>query len=427
MQAQLYAARTLRTARTALAVLLCGLAFAAFGQPDPGQPRTPAPTIDAATGNALNAAIAALQAGKQAEARAALARLDVAKLSLYERSKVEQILFNVAYAEEDYVEARQHLQNALDAGGLNAQEISQVRYQAAQLLMSQEEWQEGAAALEDWLATAVNPNGAAYYLLAVAYYQMDDFARALPPAQRAVDLANEPHEGWIGMLLALYLKNEQYTDAVPLLQKLIAIAPAKKSYWLQLSAAYGQLEDYPNALSTLQVAYNAGLITEDPEIRRLADLLLFQDLPYRGAQVLESAIANASVNVDDKLYEKLANCWIAAGELDKALAPLEQGAGLSASGNLFVRLGEVNVQRGDWPAAERALERGIGKGQLADAGNAQLLMGIALFNQARFAEARAWFQQAMQSERHRPLARTYLDIIEQTIATPSSKPLDREG
>ena len=296
MQAQLYAARTLRTARTALAVLLCGLAFAAFGQPDPGQPRTPAPTIDAATGHALNAAIAALQAGKQAEARVALARLDATKLSPYERSKVEQILFNVAYAEEDYVEARQHLQNALDAGGLNAQEISQVRYQAAQLLMSQEEWQEGAAALEDWLATAVNPNGAAYYLLAVAYYQMDDFARALPPAQRAVDLANEPHEGWIGMLLALYLKNEQYTDAVPLLQKLVAIAPAKKSYWLQLSAAYGQLEDYPNALSTLQVAYNAG-----------------------------------------------------------------------------------------------------------------------------------WFQQAMQSERHRSMARAYLDIIEQTIATPSSKPLDREG
>jgi tetratricopeptide (TPR) repeat protein len=109
------------------------------------------------------------------------------------------------------------------------------------------------------------------------------------------------------------------------------------------------------------------------------------------------------------------------------LAPLEEGAGLSASGNLFVRLGEVNVQRGDWPAAERALERGIGKGQLADAGNAQLLMGIALFNQARFAEARAWFQQAMQSERHRSMARAYLDIIEQTIATPSSKPLDREG
>ena len=248
---------------TLRAVVGLWLALAAAGgavaQPDPGQPRTArAPTIDPATGRALNSAIAALSAGNAAEARSALASLELAKLSTYERSKVEQILFNIAHLEGDYPDAQRHLQNAIDAGGLNAQEASQARYQAAQILLSQENWREGAAALEDWFATAVDPNAATYYLLAVAYYQMGDFARALPPAQRAVDLMNEPQEGWLGRLLALRLRNEQYEDALPLLQKLVAIVPAKKTYWMQLSSVYGRLEDYENALGILQAAYGMG-------------------------------------------------------------------------------------------------------------------------------------------------------------------------
>ncbi len=386
---------------------------AAFAQPDPGQPRTATPAVvGAETGRALNEAIEALRADKLEDAQRTLARLDLGKLSPYERSKVEQILFNVAFAQERYDDARQHVRNALDAGGLNAQEISQMRYQAAQVLMSQERWTEGAQALEEWFASAVSPTAAAYYLLAVAYYQLGDFARALPPAQRAVDLANEPQEAWIGMLLALRLKNDQYRDAVPLLQKLVAMVPAKKSYWMQLSSVYGQLEDYPNALSTMQVAYNAGLVTEDAEIRRLADLLLFQNLPYRGAKVLEAAIADGTVTVDAKLYEKLANCWLAAGEVDKALAPLARGAELADSGNLYVRLGEVSVMREEWMAAEQALELGIAKGKLADTANAQLLMGIALYNQRRLPEARGWLQQAAQSTRYRGMAGAYLRRID---------------
>ena len=338
--------------------------------------------------------------------------MNLEKLSPYERSKVEQILFNISYSQEKYAEARGHLQKAIDAGGLNEQEVSQARYQAAQLFMTEEKWKEGAAALEEWFKTATNANSAAYYLLAVAYYQMEDFNKALPPAQKAVELMDKPQEGWIGMLLALYLQKDNYKDAIPLLQRLIQIVPEKKTYWMQLSAVYGQQEDYPNALAIMQLAYGAGLVTEDSEIRRLADLLLFNDVPYRGAQVLEAGIEKKALKDDDKLYEKLANCWIAAGELEKSIPPLQRAAELSATGDMFVRLGEVNVQREQWTAAQAALDRGISKGQLKDAGNAQLLMGIVLYNQKKYAEAKPWFERASQSEKHRQMSRGYLQLIQ---------------
>jgi len=385
------------------------------GSSKAGEKKESAPTIDVATGKALNTAIEALTAEKYAEAQAAIATLKLDKLSPYERGKVEQILFNISYAQEKYDEARGHLQKAIDSGGLNEQEVSTAKYQGAQLYLTQEKWKEGAAALEEWFKTGNNQqtaNSAAYYLLAVAYYQMENFNKALPPAQKAVELMEKPQEGWISMLLALYLQKDNYKDAIPLLQRLINFVPDKKTYWMQLSAVYGQMEDYQNALAIMQLAYGAGLVTEDSEYRRLADLLLFNDVPYRGAQVLEAGIDKKVVKVDDKLYEKLANCWIAAGELDKSIQPLQKGAELASTGEMYVRLGEVNIQREDWGGATSALERGLNKGMLKDAANAQMLMGIALYNQKKLSEAKTWFQRSAQSEKHRQMSRGYLQLIE---------------
>ena len=373
----------------------------------------PAPTanIDVQTGKILNEAIELMGMEKYAEAQARLSTLKMDSLSPYEKGKVEQILFNVAYAQDRFDEARQHLQKAIDSGGLNAVEIDGARYQAAQLYMQEEKWKEGAAALEEWFKTAANPNSAAYYLLAVAYYQQDNYDKALPPAKKAVELMDKPNETWLQLVSALHLQRDEFKESIPILQQLITVAPDKKTYWMQLSSVYGQMEDYPNALAIMQLANSVGHVTEDSEVRRLADLLLFNDVPYRGAQVIESAIEKKIVNLDDKLYEKLANCWIAAGEFDKSVAPLQRAAEMASTGDTFIRLGEVQVQREDWPAAIAAVQRGVDKGQLKDPGNAQLMLGIANYSQKKYAEARPFFERARQSERHRNIADSYLQAI----------------
>lgn len=374
----------------------------------------PSTDIDAQTGNILNQAIELLNAEDYAGAQAKINTLRLDRLSPYERGTVERIMFSISYSQEKFDEARQHLQNAIDSGGLNQVQIDEARYQSAQLWMQEEKWREGAAALEEWFKTAVNPNSAAYYLLAVAYYQLEDFQRALPPAQKAVELMDKakPNESWLSMLSALHLQREEFREAIPVLQQLVAAAPSKKTYWMQLSSVYGQLEDYPNALAIMQLAYSAGLVTEDAEVRRLADLLLFNEVPYRGAQVLESAIEKKIVTLDEKLYEKLANCWIAAQEFDKSLPPLTRAAELAPNGDTFIRLGEVQVQREDWDAAIAAVQRGVDKGQLKDPGNAQLMLGIAHYQQKRYSDAVPFFNRARQSDKHRQIAESYLQAIQ---------------
>jgi len=386
--------------------------FAASEGKGSEQKTTPAQMIDAATGKVLTEAIEALNAEQYDTARQAIAKLNLDKLSPYERSQVEQILAAVEQSQENYPAARQHLAAAIAAGGLNELDISRLHYQIAQLWLAQEKWKEGAAALEEWFKTSTNPNSAAYYLLAVAYYQQELLDRALPPAQKAVDLAEKPQESWLQLVLALHMQKEHWRETIPLLTRLIGMFPDKKIYWLQLSSVYGQLEQYPKALAIMQIAYNSGLIVDDSDVRRLADLMLFNEVPYRCGQLLEQAIAKKMVKVDSKLYEKQANCWIAAREYSKAIDPLAKAAELSENGDLYVRLGEVHVQRSEWGDASDAFSKGINKGGLRDKGNAQLMLGIALYNQKELSKAKSWFEKAKSFDRQRKTAEGYLQLIQ---------------
>jgi hypothetical protein len=75
----------------------------------------------------LNLAIADINAGRYGQARAAIGELDFERLTPFERSKAERVLYTVAYGEEKFVEAREHIQRSIAAGGLSRQELFNAR------------------------------------------------------------------------------------------------------------------------------------------------------------------------------------------------------------------------------------------------------------------------------------------------------------
>jgi len=206
---------------------------------------TTSQNISQSTGRIMSEAIKLLNDDKFSEARAALQPLlepaQFAQLSPFEQSRVHQLLFNLEMHDEDYPGAREQLQAALDSGGLNAQEASQMSYQLAQLYMQEERYTEAAEALERWIASAAEPNSGAYYLLAASYYYMDQFETALPHAQKAVELAgDEPHEAWLQMLGALHMQLEQYDAAEPVYERLAETYPEKETYRMTLEGLRAQ-------------------------------------------------------------------------------------------------------------------------------------------------------------------------------------------
>lgn len=369
--------------------------------------------IDARTGEILQEAIDFINADQTVEARAKLGELDLARLSPYERSRVEQMLASLDQGDGNFEGVRAHLQAAIDSGGLNEQELSSSSYAIAQSWISEEKWSEGAAALEEWIRNATTEVGSGpYYLLAVAYYQQDRFDEALPHIRKAVELTNPPQESWLQLLLGILIQKEEYQDAIVVLKQMISLNPDKKDYWMNLSNIYATLEDYENATAILQFADYNGMVTEDAEIRRLGDMMALQNMPYQAAELLEAAGAENKVEKDMKYYESLANNWIASREYRRALPVLDNAARLADNGNTYVRIGEVNIQLSEWADAATALESALDKGGLRDEAQVQLLMGMALYNQEKCSAAKPYFERARSSTNSRATANSFIALID---------------
>jgi tetratricopeptide (TPR) repeat protein len=123
-------------------------------------------------------------------------------------------------------------------------------------------------------------------------------------------------------------------------------------------------------------------------------------------------MSQSKVPVTAKNYELLANAWVAAREYEKSIQPLRKAAEMSDSGDLFLRLAEVYVQKEDWGNASEATRQALSKGKLKNAGNAQLLMGVASYNQKKIDEAKTWFERARGHAENRQQADGWLAHIE---------------
>ena len=376
-------------------------------------------TVRERTGKRLNAAMEHLQAERYPEAEAELGKIRARSLNSFERAKYHQIHALVANGKHDSNGAREHLQQALAEDALSPEDQAQVRYQIAGLYLGESKWAEAVEHLQQWFAVTEAPTPTAYYLLALAYYQMEDLAAALEPAQKAVDLADPPQEGALQLLLAIRLTQQQYAEAQPIMLELVQRYP-KKIYWVQMSTLYGAQGDYEKALVFLELANHQGMLTEDEEVRRLAQLMLVRDLPYPAAQLLERAFAEKRIEEDSNSFELLSTAWIQARDFDKALDPLKRAAELSPDGKLFIRLAQVHLQREEFEAAETAVRQALDKGGLPSPGDAQILMGIALFSEERPQEALGWFGRARDHNETREEAEIWIQHIQQQMPTLAS-------
>jgi tetratricopeptide (TPR) repeat protein len=353
-------------------------------------------------------------AEKYKEAKAEIAKFNMDRLPPCARFELERVLASVEHELKNEKGAREHLERAIQFGEPTPEQQADLRFQIAQLWMGEEKWKEAIDSLDKWFALTPNPNSQAYYLRAICKYQLEDFKGALPDAEKAIELsAGNPQESWLQLLLALRIQREEYKLAIPLLEQLVSLSPGKKNYWLQLSSVHGQLGSYAEALVPLQLAYHAGLLTEDSELRRLAQLLIHVGIPFRATRILTQGLEKGVIKADVKYYELLGNSYITARDYGKALDPLRKGGEMSSDGKLYLRLAEVLVQREEWGPASDALRRAIDKGGLSNPGQAMLLMGIVQYNQKKSADARNWFQRASQHSTTRDQAEKWLSVLQQ--------------
>ena len=350
-------------------------------------------------------------AEKYSEAKQVLDELATKKLNDHEQALVFQTRAYILSNQERYDGAIDNFEKCLAKDALAPGAQLGTRYNLAQIYMMRERYKEGARELEKWFKAAQNPSASAYYTLGTAYALDGQYDKALPPAAQAVAKAKKPKESWLQLLLTLYFEKKDYKKLASVLEQLVWRYP-KKSYWVQLAAIYSELGRDEKSLAVLELAYQQGLLTTDAELRRLAQMYLYHELPYRAAVVMEGGLEEGIVEGNAAAWELLANSWVQAREYDKSIPVLERAAGLAEDGDLYMRLGQIHVERQDWSQAEKALSKALNQGKLQKRGKTWVLLGVTRYSAERPGPALEAFRKAREYESTRASASQWITHLE---------------
>ncbi|MDZ7643670.1 MAG: hypothetical protein U5K76_05185 [Woeseiaceae bacterium] len=339
-------------------------------------------------------------------------------LTEYELQNVLNYVGFVHYNMDNVEQARRVYEEMLQIETLEPQVRKQTTYTLAQLATMQEDYREALQRLDEWFALETNPGPQPYILYAQNLYQVDRYADMIQPIETAMRIARERDkevkEDWYVLLNFAYFQQENYAK-VRDIQKILLVNWPKKRYWFSLAGAYTELGEDQNLIAAYDVAHTQGLLEKESEFVTMAQLYMQAEVPYKAAKLLDEKIKAGVVEGNARNYRLLSQAWQLAMEDEKSIPALQQAARLEDDGELFVRLGNAYLNLGRYDECVAAVNSGIEKGGLKSPDNAQISLGMCLYNQQEYQAAIRAFREAGKSGRSQRIARQWINVIESDI------------
>ncbi|MCG8553904.1 MAG: tetratricopeptide repeat protein [Proteobacteria bacterium] len=354
----------------------------------------------------------ALGEGKYADALEHLDDLRERKgINDHEKAVMWQMYGYVYSSQQKVQKAIKAFEKCVAQDALTRQVTLEIHFNLGQLYLVNKQYKKALNALRAWIRKTDKIRPSAHYIMAMAYVQTKDFRRALRWAKRAVASTEKPKESWLQMLLSIHYELEQYKEATGVLERLVREHPKKKTYWLQLFASYAKVGRDDEAFAVLDLANEQGFLTKDYELKNLAQLYIQQGVPYKGARLLDKAIKAGSVKRETRTLEMLAEAWLQAKELERAVKPLREAARQAKGGETYMRLASIHMERMEWPEARQAISAAIKKGKLRNPGHAYLYLGIVNFRDDKLAPAKDAFKLAKKHKASSKSADAWLTML----------------
>ena len=209
----------------------------------------------------------------------------------------------------------------------------------------------------------------------------------------------------------MYYELKQPEKVTEVLEKMVKLFNEPK-YWIQLSGMYGELGQEKRQFALLEAAYQQGFITSGSDIFNLAQLYYYHQVPYKGALLMEQAMAEGKLERNFRNMKFLSQCWSLAKEEAKAVPVMQAAAGMSSDGELDAQLGQMFLNMERFDEAIAASNQAIEKGGLRNQGTTHLVLGMAHYNKGDYAEA---LNQLAEAEKHassRGMAKQWARFVE---------------
>jgi hypothetical protein len=394
-------APTTRAALAALMLAASGLALTAPAlaqrETSEGQGRTgrPAPTavtrqptgaqLGSAVGKQLTAARAAMDQKKWAEALPAAKAAQAEAKTDYEKMKVNQFLTSIYINSGDEANATLTAEAAADTpvDAIPAEEKQAIYYTAAALAVNAKHNDKAIAYSRQLIAiNATDANSK--NVISRAMYVAAPPAEALAYFQKEIDAAaaagQKPPRDMVDMKLNLQIKGGDTPGAERTLEQALALYndPKDWSQMVDVAITTPGVRDL-DAVNVGRLLFASGL----PVSKDNADLIgqTAQKLAFYGDAQLAAGKGGTGFTPD-----------VARINADKATMPQQIAEGAKQNGTYNVKLAEALYGYGMYPQAEAAARLALSKGGI-DASEAQMLVAMSLYQQAKYAEAEAAFGQ----------------------------------
>jgi tetratricopeptide (TPR) repeat protein len=340
------------------------------------------------------------------------------KLTDYERAQVYNLSAYSYYLQERYKEAIVAYNQVLAQPGLPEALMMSTLKTKAQLQFTTEDYEAALATIRQLIASITEPSADVFMLEGQALFQLARYEEALKPIKTAIDMFREqgqiPKENWLLLLRVIYFEMKDYDNMIEVVRELIAYYP-KDTYILTLAGIYSELGDTKKQLVLTEVLYEKGYLHGSGHATNLANLYLLHGLPYKAAQTLEREIEANVVEANERNLRLLSQAWYQAREDRKAIAPLKAAAEMSDSGELYIRLAQSYINLEEWKAAGVAVQKGLNLGGLKRDDQANIMLGMALFNQKRLQQARRAFEKAQRDKRSARAAGQWINYVDSEV------------
>ena len=352
------------------------------------------------------------------------------KLTEYEQANVLNYLGFVYYNMENIPQAIATYDRMLRIPSLEPQLAKQTTYTLAQLHTMEEQYQKALTTLDKWFTMETNPAPEPFILKAQNLYQVQRYADMIEPirnAMRVAEARGKPvKEDWYVLLNFAYFQQEDYRQ-VRDIQKILLVNWPKKRYWFSLAGAFTELGEDKNLVAAYSAAHTQEFLEKESELVSMAQLFMQAEVPYKAARLLEREMEAGRVSKDAKNYRLLSQAWMLAMEDEKAIPALTEAARMSDDGELYVRLGNSYLNLGQYDECISAVENGLRKGNLKSPDNAQISLGMCLYNKRRYNDGIKAFREAAKTAKSRRVANQWISVIEADVERNRQIRLAREA
>lgn len=340
------------------------------------------------------------------------------KLTEYEQANVLNYLGFVYYNMEDIPNAIRTYDQLLKLPALEPQLAKQTTYTLAQLYTMEEDYGRALSTLDKWFLLETNPPPEAFILKAQNLYQLQRYKEMIGPIENAMQVARNRDkpvkEDWWVLLNFAYFQDENYRKVRDIQKVLLASWP-KKRYWMSLAGAFTELGEDDKLIYAFDAMHLQNLLDKESELVTMAQLYLQAEVPYKAGALLEKEMESGRVTKTAKNYRLLSQAWQLAMEDEKAIPALIEAARLSTDGELDVRLGNAHLNTGNYADCVKSVREGIRKGGLKAPDNAQISLGMCLYNLRKYNEAITAFRQAGKADRSRRTSNQWIRVIQADV------------